>query len=65
MKGLVTEHDCARMLVESIRLALFPGLLTLVSCPDHPPPPPPPPPPEGRDGLVNKVEFLGLITGMW
>ena len=37
MKGLVTEHDCARMLVESIRLALFPGLLTLVSCPDPPP----------------------------
>ena len=22
-------------------------------------------PPEGRDGLVNEVEFLGLITGMW
>ena len=29
----------------------------LVSCPDHTP--------EGRDGLVNEVEFLGLITGMW
>ena len=25
----------------------------------------PRPHPEGRDGLVNEVEFLGLITGMW